>query len=100
MSEIYTHADQIAIGALLGKMAIERSLVSKMEDAREALSYKLSEILAVYKSSFNQSTHTAQLLISENLKLLPVLILGMIKNVFYLLTLRLPCVTPTLFQVM
>jgi protein transport protein SEC24 len=56
-------------------------LNAKIEDAREALSYKLAEILAVYRTAFNQQTHPQQLMISENLKLLPVYILGMLKNV-------------------
>jgi hypothetical protein len=53
-----------------------------MEDSREALSYKLTEILAVYKSTFNQASHPQQLMICENLQLLPSYILGMLKNVF------------------
>lgn len=82
MSQIYLNADQFAIAALLTKKAVDRVFSSKLEDAREALAYKLAEILAVYKHTFNLNTHTAQLLISENLKLLPIMVLGMIKNVF------------------
>lgn len=81
MTELFMNADQYAIASLLAKKAVERALTSKLEDAREALFYKLTQILALYKSAFNQGTHIAQVLISENLKLLPVLILGMIKNV-------------------
>lgn len=81
MSEIYSSADQIAIASVLSKKAVERSLTTKIEDAREALFYKLTEILANYKSAFKQSTHDAQLLICDNLKLLGILILGLIKNV-------------------
>jgi protein transport protein SEC24 len=82
MSDIFSNADQIAIASVLAKKAVERSITSKIEDAREALFYKLTEILAQYKTAFNQSTHSAQLLICDNLKLLPILILGLIKNVF------------------
>jgi protein transport protein SEC24 len=82
IAEVYTNADQIAIAALLSKKAVDRSLTSKLDDAREALFYKLTEILAVYKTAFNQSTHSAQMLISESLQLLPVLILAMIKHVY------------------
>ena len=81
MSEVFANADQVAIAALLGKKAVERSLTASLEDTREALFYKAVEIIALYKSAFNQSTHSAQVMISENLKLLPLLILGMIKNV-------------------
>lgn len=66
---------------LVINLAVDRSLTSKIEDAREALTYKLIEILSVYKTNFNQSTHPQQVMIADNLKLLPVYILGMIKNV-------------------
>jgi protein transport protein SEC24 len=58
--------------------------VSKLEDAREALKYKLIEILSVYKTAFNQSTHPQQMMISDNLRLLPVYILSLLKNVSYI----------------
>jgi protein transport protein SEC24 len=83
ISEIFTGADQIAIATVLAKKAVERALTSKLEDAREALFFKLAEILSTYKTSFNQTVHNAQLLISDNLTLLPILILGIIKNVHY-----------------
>ena len=99
LSEVYTGADQYAIAAMLVKkgitanikhlmahqniyfLAVDRSLTAKIEDARDALVYKLAEILSIYKSSFNQASHPQQLMICENLHLLPVFILGMLKNV-------------------
>ncbi|KAJ3358497.1 COPII subunit, partial [Kappamyces sp. JEL0680] len=81
LSEVYIGADQYAIAGLLIKKAVDRSLTSKIEDARDALVYKLTELLAVYKSSFNQASHPQQLMIADNLQLLPSFILGMIKNI-------------------
>lgn len=66
---------------LIEAIAIDRSLTSKLEDAREALIYKIAELISIYKSSFNQGSHPQQLMIASNLQLLPVYILGMIKNV-------------------
>ncbi|KAJ3306763.1 COPII subunit [Kappamyces sp. JEL0829] len=83
LSEVYIGADQYAIAGLLIKKAVDRSLTSKIEDARDALVYKLTELLAVYKSSFNQASHPQQLMIADNLQLLPSFILGMIKNVIF-----------------
>jgi hypothetical protein len=45
--------------------------------------YKLNEILAAFKAGFTSSGQNSQLLIPENLKLLPVLILGLLKNVSF-----------------
>ena len=64
------------------KIAVDRVLSTKLEDARDALKFKLVEILSFYKNTFKQSVHPQQLMISDNLRLLPVYVLGMLKNVF------------------
>ncbi|CCL99585.1 uncharacterized protein FIBRA_01603 [Fibroporia radiculosa] len=83
LSEIFASADQIAIATLLANKAVERSITHKLEDARDALFNKMVEILQAYKASMTAAGAgaSAQLAISENLKLLPVLVLGLIKNV-------------------
>ncbi len=93
ISEVYIGADQHAIASLLIKkgklhkisnfLAVDRSLTSKLEDARDALSYKITELLAVYKSSFNQQVHPQQMMICDSLRLLPVYVLGMMKNLAF-----------------
>ncbi|KAG9029729.1 COPII subunit [Tulasnella sp. JGI-2019a] len=82
-SELYASADQIAIAHLLANKAVERSISSKMEDARDALTNKLIEILTTYKNTMTASGGgaSAQLSISENMKFLPLLILGVLKHV-------------------
>ena len=62
-------------------IAVERSLTSKMEDARDAITYKLIEILGAYKASFTTTAQATQVNVSENLKLLPILILALLKHV-------------------
>ena len=81
MGEIYRSIDQKALTCLLAKMAIERALTSKLEDARDALVNKCVDILGVFKSNFSSSGHNAQLLAPDNLKLLPLMVLSILKNV-------------------
>ncbi|KAH6575488.1 hypothetical protein BASA60_005012 [Batrachochytrium salamandrivorans] len=83
LNELYSSVDQLALVSLLAKKAVERALVSKIEDARDALAYKLSELIAVYKSSFAPNGPSSQLLLPDNLKLMPVLTLAMIKNLAF-----------------
>ncbi|KAJ3014838.1 COPII subunit [Thoreauomyces humboldtii] len=80
LADVFTATDQIALASLLSKKAVERALTSKIEDAREALMYKLDDIIGAYKSAFTSSGQSVQLLVPENLKLLPLLILGLLKN--------------------
>lgn len=83
LSELYASADQIAITTLLANKAVERSLTHKLEDSREYVFQRLVEILVAYKTSMTSSGAgaSAQLAISENMKMLPVLVLGLLKNV-------------------
>ncbi|EJC99351.1 CPII coat sec24 protein [Fomitiporia mediterranea MF3/22] len=83
LSEVYASADQVAIATLLANKAVERSLSHKLEDARDAVVNKMVEILTTYKSSMTAagSGASAQLSVCENMKMLPVLLLGLLKNV-------------------
>lgn len=83
LSEVFASADQVAIATLLANKAVERSLTHKLEDSREYVFQKLVEILIAYKTSMTSggAGASAQLAISENLKMLPVLVLGLLKNV-------------------
>ncbi|KAI0763029.1 protein transporter SEC24 [Trametes elegans] len=83
LSELFASADQVAIATLLANKAVERSLTHKLEDARDAVFNKMVDILSAYKGSMTAAGAgaSAQLAISENLKMLPVLLLGLLKNV-------------------
>lgn len=83
LSEVYASADQVAIAAYLANKAVERSLSHKLEDARDALTNKMVEILGAYKSTMTAagSGASAQLAISDNMRMLPLLVLGLLKNV-------------------
>ncbi|KAF7351265.1 Protein transporter SEC24 [Mycena sanguinolenta] len=83
LSEVFASADQIAIATLLANKAVERSLSYKLEDARDYIFKKLVDIFITYKSSMTAAGAgaSAQLALAENLRMLPVLVLGLLKNV-------------------
>jgi hypothetical protein len=71
------------MATFLANKAVERSLTHKLEDARDALFQKMVDILVSYKSSMTAAGAgaSAQLAICDNMKMLPVLVLGLLKNV-------------------
>jgi len=83
LSELYSSADQIAIATFLSSKAVERSMSHKLEDARDAVTNKMVDILSTYKVSMTASGTgaSAQLNIADNLKMLPLLCLGLVKHV-------------------
>ncbi|CAK5261800.1 unnamed protein product [Mycena citricolor] len=83
LSEVFASVDQIAVATLLANKAVERSLSYKLEDARDYIFKRLVDILIAYKSSMTAAGAgaSAQLAIAENTKMLPVLVLGLLKNV-------------------
>eukprot|EP01113_Clastostelium_recurvatum_P009522 TRINITY_DN1458_c0_g2_i2.p1 TRINITY_DN1458_c0_g2~~TRINITY_DN1458_c0_g2_i2.p1 ORF type:complete len:1117 (-),score=203.17 TRINITY_DN1458_c0_g2_i2:19-3039(-) len=83
LGDMFKHADCLAIASLTGKMAIDKGLSSKLSDAREAMVNKTVEILAVYRESFGSNSAGSQLVLPESLRLLPLYVLAMIKNVLF-----------------
>ncbi|KAF9131018.1 COPII subunit [Mortierella sp. 14UC] len=83
LSELYASADQVAIATLLACKGVERGMNAKLDDARDALTNKVVDILGVYKTHMTASSSgaTPNLQICDNLKLLPLLTLGMLKHV-------------------
>lgn len=77
--EITLHADQGAITDLIFKMAIEKALSNKLEDARDAVFNKMNDILLAIRAAF-QTGQNPQLLLTENLRLLPLLFLAILKS--------------------
>ncbi|CAO3642967.1 unnamed protein product [Mucor fragilis] len=82
ISELYASANQQAITAYLAVKAVERGLSSKLDDARDAIVNKLVDLMGVYKAHVLGSAQgsTPQLTAPDNLKLLPLFALGLIKH--------------------
>jgi len=83
LADLFRLADVEAITALTMKMAIEKALSSRLSDAREALVNKCIDILTVYKTDLATSSSSTQLLLPDSLKLFPLYILGIVKNVMF-----------------
>ncbi|EPQ25914.1 uncharacterized protein PFL1_06588 [Pseudozyma flocculosa PF-1] len=83
MSELYASADQVSIATLLADKAVERSIHARLEDARDAVFNKLVDIFSTYKSTMTSAGSGAspQLSIANNMALLPLLLLGLLKHV-------------------
>jgi protein transport protein SEC24 len=85
ISELYASVDQVALATLLTNKAVERATTSKLEDARDAITNKLVDMLGTYKSTMTASGSgaSAGLATAENMKWLPLLLLGLLKHVCY-----------------
>ncbi|KAF8524356.1 protein transporter SEC24 [Hysterangium stoloniferum] len=83
MSELYSSVDEVALATLLANKAVERTISHKLEDARDAITNKLIDIMTTYKGSMTAagSGASSQLAISDNMKMLPLLCLGLLKHV-------------------
>jgi protein transport protein SEC24 len=81
LSDVYASADQGAITAYVSHKAVERSLNSGLESARDAIQAKLVELLQTYKKELaGGSMGGGGLQFPANLRGLPVLFLGLTKN--------------------
>jgi hypothetical protein len=60
---------------------VEKALTSNIDYARELIMLNLTDIMNSYKAAFTSSGQSSQLIIPENLKLLPILTLGLLKSV-------------------
>lgn len=78
---MYSSVDQIAVATYLANKSVERALSSKLEDARDAVTNKVSDILTAYKTSMTGGGGGGQLATADNMKMLPVLALGLLKHV-------------------
>lgn len=82
LSSVYASADQSAITAYFSHKAVERALGSGLEAAREALQSKVIEILQTYRKELaGGNMGGGGLQLPNNLRGLPILFLGLMKNV-------------------
>jgi protein transport protein SEC24 len=82
LADLYASADQCAITTFFSHKAVERALSSGLEAARDALQTKLVELLQTFKKELaGGNMGGGGLQFPANLRGLPVLFLGLIKNV-------------------
>jgi len=82
MADMYASADPAAITAFYSHKAVERALGSGLEAARDAVQGKLVELLQTYKKELaGGNMGGGGLQFPKNLRCMPMLFLGLIKNV-------------------
>ncbi|KAF2876341.1 COPII component protein [Massariosphaeria phaeospora] len=82
LSAIYASADAQAVTTYFSHKAVERALSSGLDAAREALSSKVIEILQTYRKELaGGNMGGGGLQLPVNLRPLPILFLGLVKNV-------------------
>lgn len=82
LADVYASADQCAITEYFSHKAVERALSSGLEPARDALQSKIIELLQTFKKELaGGNMGGGGLQFPANLRGLPVLFLGLIKNV-------------------
>jgi protein transport protein SEC24 len=81
LSDMYASADPVAITTYFSHKAVERVLSTSLDAARTALQSKLTELLQTFKKELAGGSMGGGLQFPANLRSLPVLFLGLIKNV-------------------
>ena len=84
LGDVYASADQTAIATFFSHKAVERVFGNGLEAARDALQAKLVELLQTYRKELAGNMGGGGLQFSANLRGLPVLFLGLMKNVRHL----------------
>ncbi|KAK5131171.1 COPII subunit [Meristemomyces frigidus] len=81
LAEVYASADQQAITAYFAHKAVERALSSGLDAARDAIQAKMIELLQTYKKELGGGNMGGGgLQFPANLRALPMLFLGLMKN--------------------
>ncbi|KAI8976442.1 Sec23/Sec24 trunk domain-containing protein [Pilobolus umbonatus] len=81
LSEVFSSANQVAIARVLCHRALDKAVNYKLRDGRDLLAQQCTEIFSQYKKEMASTAATAsQLTISQEMNLLPLLVLGLIKS--------------------
>ncbi|KAL5621400.1 hypothetical protein BROUX41_006300 [Berkeleyomyces rouxiae] len=81
LSDVYASADQAAITTFFTHKAVERALSGGLDAARDALQSKVTEFLQTFRKELAGGSMGAGLQFPANLRALPMLFLGLIKNI-------------------
>ena len=80
MNEIMNGADQEAIVGLISKLAVDRTAMNSLKDARDAMINVAVDYLQAYKHHVT-SSRSGSLISPYSLRLIPTFVLGLMKNV-------------------
>ena len=81
LTTLFEAADVDACANLMGRIAIEAALNTRLLDGAEKLQHSCMELMRAYRSLCPpQAKTTAQLLLPDSLKLLPLYVLGLMKS--------------------
>lgn len=105
IGEVLAGADQEAIACLLAKMAVDRSMQSNVQEAREAMIFSNVDIINTYRlvngvgggGGGGANSYGGGLLTGQNTKLLPLYTLALMKHVSWIVFLFL-CFTKIFFK--
>ncbi|EOO02583.1 putative transport protein sec24 protein [Phaeoacremonium minimum UCRPA7] len=81
LADVYASADQQAITTYFSHKAVERALSSGLDAARDSLQSKVTELLQTFRKELAGGSMGGGLQFPSNLRGLPTLFLGLIKNV-------------------
>lgn len=87
LADVYASADQQAIIAYYSHKAVENVLGSGLEKARDYVQGKFLELLQTYKKELAGGNVGGGMQFPANLRALPILFLGLIKNVSHVIRL-------------
>lgn len=86
LSEVMYSADVQCIVGLLSKMAVDRSMTSNISDARDAFINATVDVFGAFKVAQNLPSGASGLVAPQNLSLLPLYILALLKHVSFFIT--------------
>lgn len=81
LADVYASADQCAITTYFSHKAVEKALSGGLEAARDSLQSKIVELLQTFRKELAGGSMGGGLQFPANLRGLPALFLGLIKNV-------------------
>lgn len=80
LSDVFANADQQAIAALLAKMAVDRTISSSLDDARDAMMNACLDMVSAYATQIPASQRAGALMAPQTLRLVPLFTLAMLKS--------------------
>jgi protein transport protein SEC24 len=83
VNELMNSADQECIIGLVAKMAVDRTIMSSLKEAKDAMINVASDYLQAYTQVVVSGNRNAALISPNSLKLLPLYVLALMKNIAF-----------------